>query len=37
MTTDTNIIKEYLELKEKINSENYFIGFVTCEHKKGFY
>lgn len=34
MTTDTNIIKEYLELKEKINSENYFIGFVTCEHKK---
>ena len=34
MTTDTNIIKEYLELKEKINSEDYFIGFVTYEHKK---
>ena len=34
MTTDTNIIKEYLELKEKINSEDYFIGFVIYEHKK---
>lgn len=31
---NVDIIKDYLSLKAKINSEDYFVGFVTSENQK---
>lgn len=31
---NTNIIKDYLNLKSKINSDDYIVGFVTSESQK---
>lgn len=34
MFMNVDVIKDYLSLKNKINSEDYFVGFVTSENQK---